>query len=276
MQTLEIEPLAPALGARLHGIDVNHLDDDALAAVHRALLDHEVIVLRAPELTTDQQLALAHRFGDTEVHAFFPNLGPGYERVSVLDSDAGTKASMWHTDETFLDEPPMGTVLHAQIIPPVGGDTCWASQTAAYHALSVPMKRYLDGMLAEHSLSRVDLLVYQNGNADAEATGAKFALGRSAQHPVVRTHPETGHKALFVNPTYTRFLVGVPWDESEAVLALLYRHQIKEEFVYRHHWQEGDLVIWDNRCTLHIALADFTGRRRMHRVSVLGDKPFTA
>jgi taurine dioxygenase len=271
--TLQVTALGPALGAQVDGFDAAAPSDEALAALRQALLDHQVLVLHAPDLTVDEHLALARRFGDVEVHAFFPNLGPGQEHVSVLDSDAGTRASMWHTDETFLAEPPLGTFLHARIIPPVGGDTCWSSSTAAYAALSAPMRRYLDGLEAEHALSRTTELAWQVGNAPPDRFADALAQERSTVHPVVRAHPETGEPALFVNPTYTRRIVGVGKDESDAVLQLLYRHAITERFVYRHRWREGDLVVWDNRCTMHHALFDFAGRRRMHRVSMLGDCP---
>jgi len=205
------------------------------------------------------------------VHAFFPNLGPGYERVSVLDSEDGTRSSMWHTDESFLERPPMATLLQARIIPPVGGDTCWANMTAAHAALSAAMKRYIDGMTAEHGLSRIAELKQRAGHAGPVEVGEAIADDRRSTHPAVVVHPDTGERALYVNPTYVRWLDGVPADESEALLRLLYAHATQERFVYRHRWAEGDFVVWDNRCTMHIALADFTGHRRMHRVSVLGE-----
>jgi taurine dioxygenase len=269
----EVEPVAPALGARIHGVEFDGLDEGALAGIHQALLDHQVLFLRAPGMTPDQHLALASCFGEAEVHAFFPNLGPGQERMSVLDSTETKSASQWHTDESFLPAPPMGTLLHAQIIPPVGGDTCWASSTAAYDALSPPMKRYVEGLTAVHSLARIADMGYRYGSKSIEEVAHAYAKEVTSVHPVVRTHPETGRRGLFVNTTYTRFLVGVPEDESNEVLAMLVRHQTQERFVVRHHWAEGDLAIWDNRCTMHIALADFSGRRRVHRVSILGDRP---
>jgi taurine dioxygenase len=270
---LEVERVGGALGARVHGLKPDELDDGALAQLHQALLDHEVLFLRAPGLTPDQQLAMAARFGEAEVHAFFPNLGPGYEKVSVLDSTATKSASMWHTDESFLPAPPMGTLLHAEVIPPVGGDTCWASSARAYEALSAPMRRYVDGLTAVHSLARIADMSYRHGMKTTADVAAAYADDVASVHPVVRTHPETGQRGLFVNPTYTRFLVGVPEDESNAVIALLVAHQTQERFVVRHHWSEGDLVIWDNRATMHIALNDFVGHRRVHRVSILGVPP---
>lgn len=273
---MEVRPLAPALGAEIRGLDVSRpLSDEELSLLHKTLLDHKVVIIAAADLTVDGHLALAQQFGQAEVHAFFPNLGEGYERVSVLDSDDGTRASMWHTDETFLEAPPLGTFLHAQVIPTVGGDTVFASSTAAYDALSSPLKRYLEGLEAIHDLSRTTELAYYHGRGSAEAFARQIASERRWAHPVVRTHPETGAKGLFVNPTYTRYLVGVPADESEAILAFLYRHAIKEKFTFRHRWTAGDLVMWDNRCTMHNALMDFEGRRRMHRVSMIGDRPFS-
>ncbi|MCU0310654.1 MAG: TauD/TfdA family dioxygenase [Acidimicrobiales bacterium] len=268
---METTRLAGALGAEVTGIDfTRELDDAALAHVHRALLDHQVLLLRAPEMTPDQHMALGRRLGEIEVHAFFPNLGTGYEQVSVLDSDDGTTASMWHTDETFLEFPPMGTLTHAKVLPAVGGDTLFASTTAAYEALSVPMKRYLEGLSAVHDLSRVTELRLRFGSATVEEYAAAIAADRRHVHPVVRTHPETGAKGLFVNPTYTRHVVGLPPDESDMLLGHLFRHVTKEPFTYRHRWQVGDLLVWDNRATMHMVLADFAGRRLMYRVSVVG------
>lgn len=275
---MEIRPLGIALGAEVVGLDLasGPLDEGALAGIQKALLDHQVVVLRDVELAPEQHVRLGEQFGEVEVHAFFPNLGPGQERVSVLDSEDGTRSSMWHTDESFLERPPMGTLLHARVIPPVGGDTCWASMTAAYEALSPAMKRYLEGMTAEHGLSRVAEMKHRAGHASTAELGAAIAEDRRAAHPVVAVHPDTGARSLYVNPTYTRWLHGVPADESEAVLRLLFAHATHERFVYRHRWAAGDLVLWDNRATMHIALADFDGHRRMHRVSVLGDGPRAA
>ena len=267
---MDVVPLTPVLGAEVTGLDWSRpLGDDELDAVHKALLDHHVLVLRGARLTPEEHVALGERLGEVEVHAFFPNLGPGQERVSVLDSEDGTQASMWHTDETFLERPPMGTLLHAQVIPPFGGDTCWTNMAAAYEALSPAMKRYLEGMTAEHGLSRIAEMRHRAGHLSQADLGKAIAEDRRCSHPVVRQHPETGVRSLFVNPTYTRWLDGVPMDESDAVLRMLLAHATHERFVYRHRWSEGDFVIWDNRCTMHIALAGFEGHRRMHRVSVL-------
>jgi taurine dioxygenase len=268
---MNVRPLGIALGAEITGLDLSRpLDEEALTGIHKALLDHQVVVLRNVDLPPLEHIRLGERLGEVEVHAFFPNLGSGYERVSVLDSDAGTRSSMWHTDESFLERPPMATLLQSRIIPPVGGDTCWASMTAAYEALSAPMRRYLEGTTAEHGLARIAELKQRAGHAEEGEVAEAIANDRRSSHPVVVVHPDTGARSLYVNPTYTRWLDGVPAEESESVLRLLFSHATNERFVYRHRWSEGDFVIWDNRCTMHIALPDFAGRRLMHRVSVLG------
>jgi taurine dioxygenase len=266
---MDVTPLGPTIGAEITGLDWQA----DLDAVHKALLDHKVLVVHGAELTPEEHVALGERLGEVEVHAFFRNLGEGHEKVSVLDSNDGTQASMWHTDETFLERPPMGTLLHAQVIPPNGGDTCWTNMAAAYEALSPSMKRYLDGMTAEHGLARIMELRQRAGHATPQMVGEAIAADRRSTHPVVRRHPETGVPSLFVNPTYTRWLDGVPMDESAAILQLLFAHAPQEKFQYRHRWTAGDLVLWDNRATMHVALAGFEGHRRMHRVSVLDAEP---
>ena len=268
---MEIVRRAGALGAEIVGVDfAGPLDAATLAGVHEALVDHKVLLLRASTMSPEQHMALGRQLGEIEVHAFFPNLGAGYEQVSVLDSDDGTTASMWHTDETFLQYPPMGTLTHAKVLPGVGGDTLFASSSAAYDALSAPMKRYLEGLTAMHDLSRVTELRYRFGSATADDYAGAIAAARRHAHPIVRVHPETGAKGLFVNPTYTRHVVGLPPDESDMLLAFLYRHATKEAFTYRHRWEVGDLLIWDNRATMHMVLTDFVGQRVMYRVSVVG------
>lgn len=271
---MNVVTLSPLIGARIDDVDFDKsLDDETLAGISKALLDHQVVAMYAPSLDPDRHLELAAQFGEAEVHAFFPNLGEGYERVSVLDSNDGNVASMWHTDETFLAEPPLGTLLAAQVVPDVGGDTCWTSMAAAYEALSPNMARYLEGLSAVHDLSRTSELAYNLGHGTAEAYSAAIAADRRFEHPVVRTHPDTGRKALFVNPVYTRALVGIAPDESRAILDYLYAHATHQRFQYRHRWRAGDLVMWDNRCTMHSVTRDFDGHRRMYRVSILGDRP---
>lgn len=268
---MELRRLTPGFGAEVKDIDLSgDLDTDTIEAVYNALVDYKVLLLRAPELTPDQHMALGRRIGEIEVHAFFPNLGEGFEQVSVLDSEAGNTATMWHTDETFLEHPPMGTLTQAKILPDVGGDTLFADSAAAYNALSPNMKQYLEGLTAIHDLGKIAELRYRFGSGDAQNLADAVLAERRTAHPVVRTHPETGAKSLFVNPTYTRWIVGLPPDESDMLLRFLYRHTVKEQFTYRHQWAVSDLLMWDNRSTMHMVLNDFGGRRVMYRVSVVG------
>ncbi|MBU3702457.1 MAG: taurine dioxygenase [Acidimicrobiia bacterium] len=268
---MEFRRLTTALGAEVTDLDLTTtLDEATVDELYRGLVRHKVLLVRAPELTPDTHMALGRRLGEIEVHAFFPNLGPGYEQVSVLDSEEGTVASTWHTDESFLPHPPLGTLTWAKVMPPFGGDTLFASTTAAYDALSPRMKTYLEGLTAVHDLSRTTELRLRFGGTTPQAYGAALAEGRRFEHPVVRTHPETGEKGLFVDPTYTRHIVGLPPDEADAVLAFLHAHMLKEQFTWRHQWRAGDLLMWDNRSTMHRVLNDFTGRRLMYRVSVVG------
>ena len=185
---MEVLPRSRALGAEVVGLTWPLTDGD-LDGLLKALLDHQVVYVRKVALTPEEHVRLGERLGEVEVHAFFPNLGPGRERVSVLDSEDGTVASMWHTDETFLERPPMGTLLHAQVIPPVGGDTCFASMTAAYDALSAPMKRYLDGLTAEHGLARIAEMKFRSGRSSTDELAQAIATDRRCTHPVVRVHP---------------------------------------------------------------------------------------
>jgi taurine dioxygenase len=261
---MQLRRLTPRFGAEVLTTDPDPVE------LRAALIEHKVLLLHLPDLTADQHTALGRSIGEIEVHAFFPNLGEGNEHVSVLDSDEGNTASMWHTDESFLPHPPMGTLTRALILPPVGGDTLFADTAAAYEALSPSMKRYLDGLEAWHDLGRIAQLRYRFGGGDAEMLAEALRIERRTRHRVARVHPETGELCVYVNPTYTTWIEGLPPEESDMILAHLQRHITSERFTYRHRWQVGDLLIWDNRATQHMVLNDFTGHRRMERVSVVG------
>ncbi len=268
---MEFRRLTGALGAEVLGLDpAAPLDPTDTAEVYTALCRYSVLLLRAPDLTPEQHMALGRAMGEIEVHSFFPNLGSGYEHVTILDSADGGTASIWHTDETFLPHPPLGTITWAKEMPSYGGDTMWSSTTRAYDALSNHMKSYLEGLTAVHDFAALTELKARFGLATYERYGEEVLQGRRTTHLVVRAHPVTGRKGLFVNPTYTTHLVGLPPDESDLILGFLYRHMIKEQFTWRHCWRQGDLVLWDNRSTMHRVIPDFTERRLMHRVSVVG------
>ena len=261
---MELRPLTPSFG-----VEVCSPDPDP-AELRAALIEHKVLLLRAPELTPDQHMALGRSIGEIEVHAFFPNLGEGHEQVSVLDSNEGNTATMWHTDESFLPHPPMGTLTRALVMPTVGGDTLFANTEAAHEALSPAMKRYLEGLEAWHDLGKIAQLRHRFGSGSADGLAEAIRSDRRSRHRVARVHPETGATCIYVNPTYTTWIDGLPPDESDMILRHLQRHVTKEQFTYRHRWQVGDLLIWDNRATQHMVLNDFSGHRLMHRVAVLG------
>lgn len=267
-----VRKLNGALGARLDGVDFGDgtqpLESSTLVAIEAALDAHGVVALAAAAMTDAQHLALARHFGEPERHEFFPNLGPGLEEVTVLDSERD-RANMWHADEPFLARPPIVTLTHALQLPSHGGDTCFISLHAAYDALSDRMKAYLDGLEAVQDLAMIGEHSWRNGNGDAGRLAAMLQSGKHASHPVVLRHPRTGRRAVWVNETYTRFVAGVPPLEGRAILAMLFQHLQKPEFQYRHRWLPGDLLLWDNRSVLHYASVDYDERRIMHRVSVL-------
>lgn len=262
--------LGPAIGAEV--LDLNLADvllPRTLAALEAALVKHEALVLHVPELTPARHLAIAQHFGEPEVHTFYPNLGPGYEQITLIDSKLGDRADMWHHDESFLPSPPIVTMTHAKILPPCGGDTCWISMTTAYDALSGRMKQYLDGLMAWHDMNGPMTTALRQNVVTHDRYLEVIKMGRRHLHPVVSTHPVTGRKALNISPTYTTHIEGLAPAESDAVLAYLHAHCQHVQFVYRHRWTVGDMVLWDNRSVIHNAILDYRPhQRRMQRASV--------
>lgn len=260
---MDVRPLTNAIGAELTGVDLRELDDETVAGIRKAWFDHSVVFFRDQTLTPKQQLALAERFGDVVP----PPVDSGVEQpepgVLVLDQVApvGMGTDRWHADSTFLPEPPMGAILYAVELPPVGGDTLFASMYAAYDGLSEPLRTLIDGLTAVHSSRTVD-----------EIMGVR-RVAESAVHPVVRTHPETGRKALFVNGNWTTRINELSLDESDHVLALLFDHVKSPMFQCRFRWTPGAVAFWDNRAVQHFASPDYHERRLMHRVLLAGDRP---
>ena len=268
---MEIDKLNAALGARVTGIDWDAgLTDTDLDGVAVALADHGVLALDAALMRPEQHVELAAHFGELEHHEFFDNHGDGFEHITVLDSDRGDRSNMWHIDEQFLEKPPVITMTHAIQLPSYGGDTSFISLHAAYDGLSPRMQQYLDGLTAVHDLARIAEMSWQGGRTDAEHLADELRKGKQASHPVVVVHPVNGRRALYLSPTYTRFIQDLPMAEAKAVLDHLFVHVQRPEFGYRHRWQEGDLLVWDNRSVMHHAAADYHERRLMHRISVIG------
>ena len=275
--TLHITPLTPAIGAVVQGIDLTRdITEPQRRAIEQALLDHQVIFWRDQPITPVQQARFAQQFGELHIHPIYPSV-PEQREVLVLDTavtDVRDNA-IWHTDVTFLPNPAMGAVLSAKQVPAYGGDTSWASGTAAFEALSPALQRLFDGLTATHDFAK-SFPLERFGN-DAQAL-ARWEQTRSQHvplsHPVVRTHPVTGRKALFVSEGFTTRINEVSAAESEALLKLLFAHAIRPEFTVRWQWRADDVAFWDNRVTQHYAADDYRPQRRvMHRATILGDRP---
>lgn len=276
--SLHITPLSPALGALIGGVDLR----EPLSAEHRdgieaALLQHQVLFFRAQPLEPTQQARFAAQFGDLHIHPIYPNI-PEQPEVLVLDTavtDVRDNA-LWHTDVTFMETPALGAVLSAKLLPPVGGDTLWASSSAAFEALSAPLQRMLEGLTATHDLARSFPEERFSLTADErEKLEAAKRKHPPVSHPVVRTHPVTRRKGLFVSEGFTTRINELTAAESDALLRFLFAHATRPEFTLRWRWQENDVAFWDNRITQNFAVDDYRPARRvMHRATILGDKPF--
>jgi taurine dioxygenase len=277
MSALEVRPISGALGAEVSGVDLGRLDDTTLAGVRRALLDHGVIFFRDQRLDAEQHKALARRFGDIFVHPNYAGTQADPEVVMIRREPGDTKivGEDWHTDTTMMPEPPMGAILFAIETPPYGGDTLFSSQTAAYEALSDGMKGMLEGLGAVHT----DRLVAGPAARMNERRSTKVREDDAwretiSVHPVVRTHPETGRRCLFVNRSYTVAFEGMTGEESAPLLNYLLEHGHRPEFTCRFRWTDGAVAFWDNRCVKHLAIKDSGPfRRLMRRVQIAGDKP---
>ena len=270
--SFSIRKLTPAIGAEISGIDLNDAMNTATQdAIYQALLDNLVIFFRDQDITPERHLAFAKTFGTIDkphpVYAHYP----GYENIVVLENDAGNPADTneWHTDVTFQQEPPFASILVAREVPDCGGDTLWASMYAAYDALSDRMKSYLEGLTALHDGEPQ----YRGRYADRGVDDAGKVYPR-CNHPVVRTHPDTGRKCLFVNPIFTQRINDIPRVESDAILRMLHEHCASEDFQVRFRWQAGSVAFWDNRCAQHLAIWDYYPNLRSgFRVTIKGDRP---
>jgi taurine dioxygenase len=275
-RTLEIRPVAGALGAEILGVDLaRDLTEDVVAAIRRAWLQHLVVFFRDQTLTPGEFLAFARRFGEPIEYPFvkglpeFPTIIPvlklAHERINF--------GGLWHSDTAYLDVPPMASMLIAREVPPAGGDTEFASMYAAWEALSDGMKRLLEPLQAVNSSALADVSRTREDRM-RDSGRAEAAREYVAEHPVVRVHPETGRKALYVNGAHTERFRGMTREESAPILQFLFRHQVRPEFTCRFRWRPGSVAFWDNRCAQHNAINDYQGHRRlMHRITLAGDRP---
>lgn len=273
---MRIKKISGALGAELSGVDLAAgLDAAGAAEVRQALLDHGVIFLRRQPLTPSQFLRFARTMGEPVDYPFVKGLAdhPQIIEVKKLEHETTNFGGIWHSDTTYLAEPPMGSMLLAKEVPPYGGDTLFASQYAAYDALSATMKRLLDGLVGISSSAKADVSKTREDRIKSDGT-AEAKKEYRAEHPVVRTHPETGRKALFVNVAHTAGIVGMTDEESAPLLQFLFAHQVKPEFTCRFVWDTDAVAFWDNRCVQHNPVNDYHGHRRvMQRITLRGDKP---
>jgi taurine dioxygenase len=272
MPDVEVVPLTTVLGAEVSEVELTpDLDSGLVDVMRQALLRHKVLFFRRQSLDPAALTALARLFGEpTEAHPVEPSV-EGHPEVLALDSDEGARADVWHSDLTFQVQPPMGAMLHAMVVPPVGGDTIWADMAATYEAMSPTLRGFLDGLTASHTPAKAGGYFAQR-DTSGEKAGRTAAAGPT-HHPVVRVHPETGNRSIFVNPLFTDKIDGLRRSESDALLGVIQQVAIQPERLVRWHWTEGDVAFWDNRCTMHYALLEFTGPRRMNRVALHGEAP---
>ncbi len=271
---LELEPLTGGVGAVARGLHLGNPTDADIAAIDAALLAHLVVVFPAQSLTPTELLSLARGLGEIDVAPFGPK-HPEHPEMTLLDQKAprGQGADTWHSDNTFTPKPPSITLLQAVRLPERGGDTCFADTLAAYEALSPSLRAWIDGLSATHDLTCQLQRAIRNGHSDADLHEMQ-KLWPPVSHPVVRTHPRTGRRALFVNASCTTRINELSERESQALLPLLRDHVRSPEFQCRVRWSPGALVMWDNRSTQHYGVADYDSRRVMHRLTLAGERPF--
>jgi taurine dioxygenase len=275
-QTLTIHPLSGAIGAEISGIDLKQpLSDAQIAQIRRVWLEHGVVFFRNQPLPPAQFQAFAERFGEVVEYPFVKGIEghPLIIEVLKLPHEKHNFGGIWHTDTAYLEAPPMATMLIAREVPPFGGDTLFASGAAAYAALSPAMQAMLSALKGVNTSAKADVTKTREDRIkDAPTAQSKKEL--VAEHPVVRTHPETGRKSLYVNFGHTARFAGMTEEESKPLLDFLFAHQAKPEFTCRFSWRSGDIAFWDNRCVLHNPVNDYHGYKRlMHRVTLKGDRP---
>lgn len=270
-----VRPIAGALGAEIDGVDIaRSLESEVVSEIRQALLDHLVIFFSDQELTPQEQLAFAQRFGQPVEYPQLKGLPecPLVTLVIKLAHERVNFGGIWHSDTTYLERPPMASMLYAVEIPPYGGDTLFANQYLAYETLSEGLRQTLNGLVGINTSTKAQASRTREDRLRDTGAELKVLVG---EHPVVRTHPETGRKALYVNVGHTTHFKGFTEEESRPLLDYLFEHQVRPEFTCRFRWQRGSLAFWDNRCTQHNPVNDYHGFRRvMHRVTLAGDAPY--
>ena len=272
--TIQAILVSPALGAEIGGVDLSQsLDDDVIAEIRQAWLEYRVVFFRDQDITPQQHLAFARRFGDLVTYPMVKGLDdyPEIAPVIKLEHQMVNFGGIWHSDTTYLPQPPMGAILVARELPPKGGDTLFANMVMAYEALPAVMKERLSGLIAINSSAK-DHVTKSREDRQKDMDDVPEPL--SAEHPAVRTHPETGLKSLYVNRGHTVGFKGIAEDESAPLLEELFEHQTRGEFTCRFQWRPGSIAFWDNRSAQHNPINDYQGHKRvMHRITLAGDVP---
>jgi taurine dioxygenase len=267
---ITVRPLSPTIGAEIEGVRLAEVDDETFAEIHRAFLDWKVVFFRDQHLTSPEQIAFARRFGELEIHPFLPTRDDAPEAIVFEKGDkVPGYENVWHADVTWRLEPSLGSLLRGVEVPDVGGDTLFADMHLAWLGLDDEVKQRIDGRNAVHDFTHTF-----GHMLSAEELAKKQAEFPPAEHPIVRTHPETGRKTLFVNAGFTSHLCGMSRDESEALLDILCKTAATPEYQCRFRWTPGALALWDNRAVQHYASSDYWPKRRvMERVTIIGDRP---
>ena len=279
----EIRALDAPLGAEVIGLDLSQpLSDADFARIHRAHLDYHVVVFRDQQITPAQQIGFSRRFGPLQIHVLHQFQLPGHAEVLVVSNvvengkpiGLGDAGHFWHSDLSYKEKPSLGSLLHARELPAEGGDTLFANMHLAWETLPAALQRAVDGLQAEHTYLARYAELQQRSPWRPNLTPEQIAQVRPVLQPVVRTHPETGRKALFVSEHFTTRIVGLPEDESRELLEQLFAHSVEPAHIYRHQWQPHDLVFWDNRSLMHLAAGTPDHlRRKLYRTTVKGDRP---
>lgn len=279
---IEVSPVTGTIGAEISNVDLTALDAETVAEIRAAFLEHIVVFFRDQPLDIDQLKAFTRNFGEFGIEPYVKTMTEHPEVIAVVkEADEVNTINFgghWHSDWSFQEAPPMATILHGQDIPPFGGDTVFNNMYLAYETLSEGMKEIVDPLVAVHSARRpygTGKSILGNKKRKSMTIIHSEEAHEEVEHPVVRTHPETGRKALFINPVYTIRLKGMSESDSKEILEKLFRHSVNEIFTCRFRWQKNSLAMWDNRCAMHLALNDYDGyRRALHRTTVAGDRPF--
>ena len=273
---ITLRPISGSLGTEIHGVDLaEELDDETFGEIKQALLENLVIFFRDQDITPEQQIAFGKRFGELHIHPFIPNL-PGHDEIIRLLAETGEKetlrlANSWHPDLSYTNDPPLAAILRGVQIPSRGGDTMWVNLYKAYDTLSDRMKEILEDMVAVHDVTKTYRRQDLQRKGGAEQYWKTFTKAPPVEQPIVKVHPETGKKLLYISELTTTHIVGLSELESDAMLNMLFEHINWKELHCRFYWEKNSIAMWDNRCTVHYAVRDFTEPREMYRVTVLGE-----